>query len=399
MTPLGLPPVTAGFDTVGKGGKGANAFDTLAIVGLLLLLLATAIAVAVAMQQLRSIAHTEAQARAQRVADSLAGRIGRALYLGVPLVELVGVPALFDQRMQQVPGLAGLALADASGQLLWLQQPGQLATERAPLPAGIGQALPAGLQVTAAVRLKDSEPARSAQTAQTAQTAQSTESAQVILVWQDLDAGSLLGKSLLPLIAWPLAMAVLAALALQRSLRRGRMQRDAVLSGAMNHVLAGDFSHPLPALRRHEFDSRPAWLGDRLRLVNEQQLRITRLHQSLRQTEPDAVRRAALDAALAHAMENQQFRDTGIQASIQARDKTAHDTAPDWGRAAMRCAAGLGLVFGLLLPLLMAFAPGLLPSQSTGIEAALLLSIAGNTVWLGWIFMRTRAEPRFNCVA
>ena len=176
-----------------------RAFSQLALLGLLLLLLSTALAATLAMQQLRSIAHVEAQARAQQVADSVAGRITRALTLGVPLAELVGVPALFDQRMQQVPGIVALAMVDGSNQPLWLQLPQQPVAQRG-LQAQGKDALalplvPSGLSVSAPVYAGNTD----------------ALAAQVVLVWQDADAGSLWVKSLLPLVAWSLAIGVLAA--------------------------------------------------------------------------------------------------------------------------------------------------------------------------------------------
>lgn len=373
-----------------------RAFGQLAILGLLLLLLATALTAAVAMQQLRSIANQEGQARAQQVADSLAGRISRALSLGVPLLDLVGVPALFDQRMQQVPGITGLALMDLSSQPLWMQLPQQSAAQRAPQTldkdAMAPPALPAGLSVSAPVYANSAD----------------APTAQVVLVWQDLDKGSLWGTSLLTLVAWPLAVSVLAALALRRSLRRGRMRRSAAVQKASDLVLVGDYSQPLPLLRQHEFDLRPAWLSAQLRLVNEQHLRISRLHHSLRQTEPDAARRSDLDAALAFADANQHFRNPQGGPALaplspnKEQDPTPH--APKQGQTwktstepllhgAVRSAAGLCLFAGIVLPLLLAFAPQLLPATTWLIKAALVLSALGNGAWLAGIFIRSTAEP------
>lgn len=367
-----------------------KAFGHLALLGWLLLLLATALAAAMAMQQLRSVAHLEAQARAQQVADILAGRITRALSVGVPLSELVGVPALFAQRMEQVPGIVGLALVDLSNKPLWLQLPQQSVAQRGPQTpardAAAAQLIPTGLSVSAPVY---TGPA-------------GVPEAQVILVWQDPDAGSLWGKSLLPLMAWPLAVSVLAALALRRSLRGGRMRRSAALQKATDFVQVGDFSQPLPLLRQHEFDSRPAWLAAQLRLVNEQHLRISRLHHSLRQTEPDAARRSDLDAALAFANANQRFRDPQTkavtaqllavkdpvqsEASQNPDSKTRLKSTLQWSA---RGAAGLCLCAGIVLPLMLAFAPQWLPAKTWITETALVLSALANGTWLAWIFMRS----------
>lgn len=354
------------------------AFVVLALVGLLLLLMATAFSAAVAMHQLRSIAHTEAEVRAQRNADSLAGRISRALSLGVPLEELVGVPALFGQRMQQSPGMTGLALVDTAERILWLQQPGQAVTERQPLPSNVQQPLPTGLRTVAPVYA----------------TAASSPSAQVVVLWQDPGTGSLLGKSLLPLLAWPVAIAALAALVLQRSLRKGRMRRSAILAQAAGKVMLGDFSQPFPVLRRHDFDSRPAWLSAQLRHVNEQHLRITRLHHSLRQTEPDAARRSALDTALALAGEGQIFQNTENPRALTPPDgvetRRVKDTAIEKQRLSvwkwpLRCIAGICIAVGMVLPLLLAFAPHFLRMESWVIDTALVLALLGNIVLLVWI--------------
>lgn len=371
-----------------------RAFGQLALLGLLLLLLATALAAAVAMQQLRSIAHSEAQARAQQVADSLAGRISRALTLGVPLAELVGVPALFDQRMHQVPGIVALALVDEANQPLWLQLAQQPAAQREPQAQGkeaLAPAIvPAGLSVSAPVYAGNAD----------------ALAAQVVLVWQDLGVGLLWGKSLLPLVAWALAVSVLAALALSRSLRRGRLRRSAVLQQAIDCVLVGDFSQPLPLLHQHEFDTRPAWLAAQLRLVNEQHLRISRLHHSLRQTEPDAARRGDLDAALVFADANQRFRDPQSRMASASQRAGKESMQPDAARNQsgktnaksslqwlVRSAFWLCLFAGIVLPLLLAFAPDWLADTTGLIEAALLLSAIGNGAWLAGVFIRSVSEP------
>lgn len=354
------------------------AFVYLALVGLLLLLLATAFSATLAMQQLRSIAHTEAEVRAQRVADSLAGRIGRALRLGVPLEELVGVPFLFGQRMQQTPGITGLALVDTAERILWLQEPGQSFAERQPMLPNVQQLLPSGLRAVAPVYAADAN----------------SPSARVVVVWQDLGTGSLLGKSLLPLLAWPVSMAALAALALQRSLHKGRKRRSAILAHAVEKVMSGDFSQPLPVLRRHDFDSRPAWLSAQLRHVNEQHLRITRLHHSLRQTEPDAGRRSALDAALALADGGQIFQNTinplALTPTGDVEILCVKDTAIEKKRLSvwkwpLRFIAGICIAVGVVLPLLLAFAPQFVRGGSWVIDTALVLSLLGNIVLLAWM--------------
>ena len=354
------------------------AFVVLALVGLLLLLMATVFSAAVAMQQLRSIAHTEAEVRAQRVADSLAGRISRALSLGVPLEELVGVPALFGQRMQQTPGMTGLALVDTTERILWLQQPGQAVTERQPIPSNVQQPLPTGLRTVAPVYA----------------TAASSPSAWVVVLWQDSGTGSLLGKSLLPLLAWPVAIAALAALVLQRSLHKGRMRRSAILAQAVGNVMSGNFSQSFPVLRRHDFDSRPAWLSAQLRHVNEQHLRITRLHHSLRQTEPDAAQRSALDTALALAGGAQIFQNTENPLALtppgDVETRRANDTVIEKQRLfgwkwPLRCIVGICIAAGMVLPLLLAFAPQLLRVESWLIDTALVLALLGNIVLLVWI--------------
>ena len=371
-----------------------RAFSQLALLGLLLLLLSTALAATLAMQQLRSIAHVEAQARAQQVADSVAGRITRALTLGVPLAELVGVPALFDQRMQQVPGIVALAMVDGSNQPLWLQLPQQPVAQRG-LQAQGKDALalplvPSGLSVSAPVYAGNAD----------------ALAAQVVLVWQDADAGSLWVKSLLPLVAWSLAIGVLAARALSRSLRRGRLRRSDVLQQAIDRVLVGDFSQPLPLLHPHEFDTRPAWLAAQLRLVNEQHLRISRLHHSLRQTEPDAARRGDLDAALAFANTTQRFRDPQNLASVAplhfdqevrspqpAQNPVEINNAKPSLQWLMRGSAALCLFAGIVLPLLLAFAPEWLAATTGPVVAALLFSALGNCVWLAGMFIRSVAAP------
>ncbi|HZY20485.1 MAG TPA: hypothetical protein VFE82_18595 [Ramlibacter sp.] len=268
------------------------------------LLLATVALVWTAMHQLRDAAREEAQARAQLVADAVASRIERAVAIGIPLTRLEGVEALFAQRMRGGEP-AALALLDVQGRQLWVRSHEGLAA----LPAGprtSARVAPGGQQV-----------------------------ASVVVVWRDPGVGTLLRRWGLPLAALAAALAVFAAEAVRDAWATGPAARADVLRRAGARVALGDLRVRLARLPRREFDPRVPWLQRELRFVREQFLRIERLVQSLRTTEPEAARRALLDQAQLQARADDLFDEDIGPGAIDAA-----------GRAAAR-ARWCGLVAGV----------------------------------------------------
>lgn len=381
----------------------------LAFWGLVLLAACTLAVTAASMLQLRAVARSEAQARAQIVADAVASHVQRAVTVGVPLRKLEGVEALFAQRMQTRRDIEALALVDLEHRPLWVRAQGGAAE------------LPPGPRAVAAV------------------SAGGTPVASVVLVWREPGAASLLSRWLLPVAALVAAIAVLAAEVLRYRLARGVQLRDARVGAACQRIRAGDFSWRFPSMRRHEFDPRTTWLSGEVRHVNELHLRVRRLVHSLRQTEPEAVRRAELDASLQRASGDEHFRGDDPAVVIGAHDG-AHAASRFAGivlalvawawcataillvharllgagpaaacvvagllllavparhelrRRATRAAAtgfGIGSLVigpGILLPAWLALGPGHLAALGVVADAVLLALIAASAgvMWVGW---------------
>ena len=244
----------------------------------LMLLCAVALAT-VALQPLGSLSQEGAQARAQRVADSVAARIQQALALGIPLSSLEGVDALFDQRLAESAELHSLDLRDAAGQVRW---------QRQQMSAKVGGLAEQAMQVESAVRVGGD--------------VQATVRVQVRTpTW---------GQYLRQWAPGLLALAGLTALlAAQIGLPHQRWRRDRLVADAARRIATGDFAARLPVPRRQAFDQRLPWLSAQLRDLREQHRRVLRLAQSLRQTEPDAARRLALDQAVVDAVDRADFSD------------------------------------------------------------------------------------------
>jgi hypothetical protein len=318
-------PMTASARDRAAPGAGA-AFRRLALWGALLMLAACAVLAAAAVLQLQALSASEAQARAQLVAEGLAKRVQRAVSLGIPLDALQGVDTLFAERMADFPDIAALALQASDGRLLTLAG-----------PAG-ATALPEGPRVEAMVLDRASRPA-----------------ARLVLVRHEAALLRLMRPWMLPLLALALACATLAAESLRPALAAGVRRREAVVHAAAGAIAAGQLGVRLPLLRRREHDLRPQWLAAQLRQIRERHLRVSRLVQSLRRTEPDASRRALLDQALAQACGSDQFEDAPpLPATTQAEARLR------WHALLLACAAWLLALAPVLWagPQLRAWGPG-----------------------------------------
>jgi hypothetical protein len=251
----------------------------LGLAGCALALGATFFLAWIAVAHLAVLAEEHAQVRSQRVAEGLALRVQRAVALGIPMDALAGVDAMFRQRLRESPDIEALALVDRDGRQLALHA------------RDGGTVLPGGDLVAATVRTGDRVVGR------------------LLLVRSEAGELPLLRQWGPLLAACVLLLAALAHEALRFTLARGRQAREAMLARAAAAVAEGDFAVRLPLLARRESDLRPQWLAAQLRQVRERHLRVRRLVQSLRQTEPDAERRAALDRTLEEANGADRFED------------------------------------------------------------------------------------------
>lgn len=313
---------------------------------LLLWLLASSALLVAALRPVQFAAQREAQQRAEIVAKELASRIERALALGIPLARLEGVEPLFDQHVETGQAVA-LALADPAGKLLW-QRPA-------------GPQLPPGPQMKVPVQLAGQP------------------QASVLLVWQEPGWPTLLRRWALPWLALAAALAALAAEALRHGWQRGPVARARAVAQASQRIAAGDFRQRPASLPRRDFDPRLTWLTRELRYANEQFLRVQRLVQSLRATEPEAERRMALDRALEEARGQDLFRDEHMPQPLHSRrlERSAARWRGVWlGTLAWALAALLWTwqPWGAAAPLaLLALALGLAWRRPAGLRRGLLL--------------------------
>ena len=112
----------------------------LGITALVLLLLAACVLSIYTYDQLRDMRAASDRTRSQLMAQSLSLRISHAVESGIPLRGLVGVEALFQQRMASQPDIHAVALVLPDGKVLWevtrdAAAAGATAEEAAPAPA------------------------------------------------------------------------------------------------------------------------------------------------------------------------------------------------------------------------------------------------------------------------
>ncbi len=252
--------------------------STLVVFGFVLLVICASLITGAALRQLSSVADTGSTAHAQILADGIAIRVQRAVAVGVPLAKLEGLNAFFAQRMQSQPGIAALILLDVDGKVVFQ------------LPSDADINTVSGKQVTA-----------------TAVVAGSTV-AKVVLVWRQTEIWLLLSRWMLPITAIVMIFSLIAAEVLRCAMGRSILFRDAQVTLACERVEMGDFSWRFERTIQHHFDQRMAWISTELKHLNELYLRVQRMVQSLRQTEPDAYQRAHLDTLLQQATASDHFR-------------------------------------------------------------------------------------------
>ena len=288
--------------------------------GLLLLGLAFVVAGWVAVFQLRELSAREASARARLVADDVVIQVQRALQASVPLDRLVGVEALFDHRLLIFDDLVSIQLQDANGKLLHVRDRPRGSPDAFSISAPV-------LQYT-------------------------TQIAKVELRWRQPSAlGQMLAWAL-PLGALFFLTAALASEALRYDLSTRIGRRDRLVAQACRRILSGRFDFRLQRVQRREFDTRLPWLGGQLRHLSEQSERVKRLASSLRRTEPDANRRAALDQILLTAQVDDLFTKT----SARLVDPTADAARLRWrgvllGLGAWVLVAVLSWIYGVVAAL------------------------------------------------
>lgn len=274
-----------------------------------ILALAGLVLAAVAARQIGQWRESEAATRGQLQVQALADRVQHALNLGIPLQRLEGVDAMFAQRLRDNPDIQALALTQArafEGAPLWLKTRADLV---ASLPTSAVRGLPAGPQSVAQL------------------TVEGQWVADLVLVRQEGRIWPLLVAWGAPLLGLVVVGSLLATWGAQRSLQRGWLKRRAWLQQHAQAAAQGRYAASLSlytaGLRAREFDARPAWLVAQFRQVNEAYLRLRRLARSLRQTEPDAGRRALLDGVLQRATADDSFIDLegGVvpEAAVRAR--------------------------------------------------------------------------------
>lgn len=280
------------------------AATVLALAGLML--------ASVAAHQIGQWRQSEAATRGQLQVQALADRIQHALNLGIPLQHLEGVDAMFALRLRENADIQALALTQArafDGAPLWVKTRADL---KQASPASAVRGLPAGPQSVAQL------------------TVDGAWVADLVLVRNEDHIWPLLAAWGLPLLALVVMGSLLATWGAARSLNQGWLKRRAWLHQHAQAAAQGRYSASLSlyaaGLRAREFDPRPAWLAAQFRQVNEAYLRVRRLARSLRQTEPDAGRRALLDGVLQRATGDDSFIDLeagglggGAEASVQPR--------------------------------------------------------------------------------
>lgn len=322
-----------------------------AFTGFLLLLFMGLLISGLAVSQLREMALQEAQARARLVAEEMAGQIQLAVDVGIPLDRLVGVEDLFAQRMQSFQGILRAALLDTRGRVLHERRLSQ-ADAMAPVVLPISQA---------------GEPV-----------------AWLELHWRQPVISALMLPWGLPLAALVALTAGLAGEALRYALTGLVLRRERLVHASCQRIAAGDLATRPPRLGRRDFDNRLPWLTEQLRHVSEQHVRVERLAQSLRQTEPDAGKRHQLDQVLARAIDHDHFG--GRPQAVAEIPASAQAALQRWR----------GVLLGLLAWTPMAAFAGYHPALvGTGALAllALLLVIAHRSHW--W---RSRASAWYGAL-
>ncbi len=313
--------------------------------GLFFLTISALVVSWLAVIQLRDIAHTEARARARLVAEAIADQVQLAINVGIPVDQLVGVDELFLARMQSFRGMLRAALIDPDDQVLH-EQSAASASALAP--------------VIIPIVLRDERVAR------------------LELTWREPALRALSIPWGVPLLSLVAIIAGLAGEALRYGMAGVIMRRELLVHAVCQHIAAGQLMTRPPRLGRRDFDERLPWLAQQLRYAGEQHMRVERLAQSLRQTEPDFDKRQELDRVLEQANGNDRFTPADI-ADI-----------PAVSRAALQ--RWRGILLGLLAWSPVLGLAGLHAAWSAVAAVLLLAALLGVARRAGWWDGRSQAR-------
>jgi hypothetical protein len=304
--------------------------------------------------------------RARLMAQVLAQRFDRALSLGIPLAQLVGVPELLQQRLAAYPDVRAIAVQDPAGRTLWegTARDSQLIKARLPLfalPEVAADAPIAGGAGT--VRLVVRSP-------------------DLLEFMRSLVLPLTLGCAFFALLSW------LAALAAFESARR---LRDRAVRMAARDIAAARYDRLTTTLHRRGFDLRVQQLARAVRAAHETLVRARRVVSSLRRTEPHPARREWLDRLLAEAEGDGRFV-VSVDAAPVLRRVVAADAEAGWSLLLLGSAAGAALTLCaalqanaaagafVVLPWAaasLAAVPGWLLARRSHVPAVLVVSMAG----------------------
>jgi len=260
-----------------RSGMRGSAHLRFAACAFLMLLLATVYLGTTFFSYMEERRVKETETRVQLLADLLAKRIASAVQLGIPLDKLEGVTALFTSIRDANSEILSVELVDASQRVLWkigssFWDDGNLA------PRGAD-----GSKVASVVRVQDKDVAR------------------IVIERQAESLRELLLETTLLILLAVLATVVAATEAARYALGFGPRLRDDLVTLASRRAADGVFETLFVAGARRPHDLRPQWITSTMRRVNEQHVRVRRLIESLRQTEPNAQRRRSLDHLLDQA--------------------------------------------------------------------------------------------------
>ncbi|MBU1352910.1 MAG: hypothetical protein KKB95_13620 [Gammaproteobacteria bacterium] len=319
-------------------------------IALLLLVLAAAVLAGLTHDQLRDMRQDSERTRAQLMAESLSQRISHAVDIGIPFEALVGVDALFNQRLGAHPDIQSIALVQSNGEVfksVAREQPGHAAAGTAADAPIVVRGITLG-----AVRL----------------------------TLRETGAGAFARSAAALLIPTVLLLATLAFLAARFSEAHGPQLRNHAVRLATRAIAGGRYDRSVVVPNRRGFDLRAQQLSHAVRGVHETLVRVRRLIASLRQTEPQAHRREYLDRLLSDAEGSNRFAEHGL---VQIR-VVAAEAQTFWA--------------SLLMALSAAALPGMLLSQTTSpmTQSPALQATVTCCLWLasaavaGWLTQQRR---------
>lgn len=255
----------------------ASAANRLGILAVLILLLAAGTLTIVTYGPLHVMQQDSERTRAQILAQAVSSRLVHALDIGIPLPELVGVDALLDQQVATHEEIQSIELQSPDGRILWS------AARKADKPGEDGALAVAPVmndeRLIANVRLRLSANKASA--------------------FASSAAALLLPAALL--------LAVLAFWAAKFSEANGPRLRNYAVRLATASIAQQHYDRTFVLPYRRGFDLRVQQLSYAVRTVHETLVRVRRLISSLRQTEPERLRREQLDQLLTEAEGSDRF--------------------------------------------------------------------------------------------